>query len=49
MATADITALAEKAGFPFLPVYRPQKLFDDPHLNASGFLVDTELTGVIEY
>lgn len=48
IAKADIMALAEKASFPFLPIYRPQELFDDPHLNASGALVDTDLYGGIK-
>jgi crotonobetainyl-CoA:carnitine CoA-transferase CaiB-like acyl-CoA transferase len=28
---------------PFAPITRPQDLFDDPHLNATGGLADIEL------
>lgn len=35
----------EKAVIPFAPVRRPDELFDDPHLNESGGLVDTALPG----
>ena len=34
-----------RAGIPFAPVARPEDLFDDPHLNAGGYLVDTTLAG----
>ena len=30
-----------QAGIPFAPVARPEGLFDDPHLNAGGYLVDS--------
>jgi crotonobetainyl-CoA:carnitine CoA-transferase CaiB-like acyl-CoA transferase len=43
LSKADLMALAEKAGIPFAPVARPQDLFDDPHLNASGSLASTKL------
>jgi crotonobetainyl-CoA:carnitine CoA-transferase CaiB-like acyl-CoA transferase len=33
----------EKLGLPFAPITRPEDLFDDPHLNASGGLVPLEL------
>ena len=35
----------EKSVIPFAPVRRPDELFDDPHLNESGGLVDTALPG----
>ena len=35
----------EKSVVPFAPVRRPDELFDDPHLNESGGLVDTALPG----
>jgi crotonobetainyl-CoA:carnitine CoA-transferase CaiB-like acyl-CoA transferase len=38
----DLMALAEKAGIPFAPVNKPQDLFEDPHLNQSGGLVETK-------
>ncbi|MEX2123988.1 MAG: CaiB/BaiF CoA-transferase family protein [Woeseia sp.] len=34
----------EKTGLPFAPINRPQDMFDDPHLNASGGLVPLTLT-----
>ncbi len=40
------TALMEKAeaaGIPFAPVNKPSDLFNDPHLNDSGGLVETRL------
>jgi len=42
---AELMAMAEKAGIPFAPVARPQDLFDDPHLNASGSLAQTAMPG----
>jgi crotonobetainyl-CoA:carnitine CoA-transferase CaiB-like acyl-CoA transferase len=42
----DKSALAEKLdqlGLPYAPVNKPGDLFDDPHLNASGGLIDIEL------
>ena len=36
MDKARVMALCEAAGLPFSPIQRPQDLFDDPHLNASG-------------
>lgn len=30
-----------RAGIPFAPVARPEDLFEDPHLNEGGYLVDT--------
>lgn len=35
----------EKAGVPFAPINRPADLFDDPHLNAGGGLVEVTLRG----
>ena len=40
------TALMEKlehSGLPFAPIAKPQDMFDDPHLGASGGLVDVSL------
>ncbi len=42
----DRTALVERlehAGLPFAPISRPEDLFNDPHLNASGGLAEVEL------
>jgi len=40
---AEISAVFEKNALPFAPITRPQDLFDDPHLNATGGLADIEL------
>ncbi|MEW6263250.1 MAG: CaiB/BaiF CoA-transferase family protein [Thermodesulfobacteriota bacterium] len=39
----EVIALAEKANIPFAPVARPEDLFEDPHLNEAGGLVETLL------
>ena len=38
-----IREVFEKNALPFAPITRPQDLFDDPHLNATGALADIEL------
>ena len=38
-----ILALAEQASIPFAQVSRPTQLFDDEHLNQSGWLLETRL------
>lgn len=40
----EITAVFEKNGLPFAPITRPEQLFDDPHLMATGGLVPITLT-----
>jgi crotonobetainyl-CoA:carnitine CoA-transferase CaiB-like acyl-CoA transferase len=45
MTRAEIVALAERAGLPWAPIAKPEELFDDPHLLASGGLVETTLPG----
>ncbi len=45
LTKAQLLEEAEKAGIPFAPVARPQDLFEDPHLNASGGLALTRLPG----
>ena len=42
-SVADLSAIFEQLGLPFAPVRKPGDLFDDPHLNASGGLVDVAL------
>jgi len=42
-SAAEISAVFEKNALPFAPITRPQDLFDDPHLNATGGLADIEL------
>jgi crotonobetainyl-CoA:carnitine CoA-transferase CaiB-like acyl-CoA transferase len=39
----DLAALFERAGLPFAPIRRPEDLYDDPHLNATGGLADIRL------
>ena len=38
----ELMALAEQAGIPFAPVNQPVDLWDDPHMNESGGLAETE-------
>lgn len=40
---SDLTARLEALGLPFAPINRPEDLFEDPHLAASGGLLDVEL------
>jgi crotonobetainyl-CoA:carnitine CoA-transferase CaiB-like acyl-CoA transferase len=37
-SAAEIGATFEAHGLPFAPITKPQDLFDDPHLNATGGL-----------
>jgi crotonobetainyl-CoA:carnitine CoA-transferase CaiB-like acyl-CoA transferase len=39
MSKADLMAKCDELGLPFAPIAKPEDLFDDPHLNASGGLV----------
>ena len=42
--TADaLAAVFERHGLPFAPILRPEQLFDDPHLNATGGLAEITL------
>jgi crotonobetainyl-CoA:carnitine CoA-transferase CaiB-like acyl-CoA transferase len=41
---AELTAIFEKAGLPFAPIVKPEELFDDPHLQATGGLADVRLS-----
>jgi crotonobetainyl-CoA:carnitine CoA-transferase CaiB-like acyl-CoA transferase len=42
--TADeLAALFERVGLPFAPIRRPEDLYDDPHLAATGGLADIRL------
>ncbi|WP_199554261.1 CaiB/BaiF CoA transferase family protein [Sandaracinobacteroides hominis] len=45
MTLAEALAKCEVVGLPFAPIARPEQLFDDPHLNAAGGLVDMTLPG----
>ena len=40
---AELTAKLEAIGLPFAPIAKPWDLLDDPHLNASGGLLDTRI------
>ena len=39
-ATSDLAAVFERNGLPYAPITRPQDLFEDPHLNATGGLAE---------
>jgi crotonobetainyl-CoA:carnitine CoA-transferase CaiB-like acyl-CoA transferase len=39
----ELSALFEKVGLPFAPIRRPEELYDDPHLKATGGLADVRL------
>ena len=36
----ELSAIFERAGLPFAPINRPEDLFDDPHLVATGGLAE---------
>ncbi len=40
---AELSAIFERHGLPFAPITKPEELFDDPHLNATGGLAPLEL------
>jgi len=40
---ADLARIFEDHGLPFAPIAKPEDLFDDPHLRATGGLVDIVL------
>ena len=39
----ELTALFEQAGLPYAPIRRPEDLYDDPHLAATGGLAEITL------
>ena len=43
LTKAELIEILETNAIPWAPVARPEDLFDDPHLNSGGKLVDTEL------
>ncbi|MGB3289007.1 MAG: CoA transferase [Burkholderiaceae bacterium] len=43
-SAAELSAIFEKNGLPFAPIVKPEELFDDPHLKATGGLADIRLT-----
>ena len=42
-SAADLSALFERVGLPFAPIRKPEELFDDEHLKATGGLADITL------
>jgi crotonobetainyl-CoA:carnitine CoA-transferase CaiB-like acyl-CoA transferase len=42
-SAAEISAIFEGIGLPYAPITKPQDLFDDPHLLATGGLADVTL------
>jgi crotonobetainyl-CoA:carnitine CoA-transferase CaiB-like acyl-CoA transferase len=40
---ADLAAECERIGLPFAPIGKPHELFDDPHLNHPGAMVNLTL------
>ena len=42
-SAAELADRFERAGLPFAPIRRPEELFDDPHLEATGGLADIRL------
>ncbi|MFC5499526.1 CaiB/BaiF CoA transferase family protein [Caenimonas terrae] len=42
-SAADLASAMERAGLPFAPIRRPEDLFDDEHLLATGGLADVTL------
>ncbi|ABM57807.1 CaiB/BaiF CoA transferase family protein [Verminephrobacter eiseniae] len=42
-SAGELAAIFEQRGLPFAPIARPEQLFDDPHLNATGGLADITL------
>jgi crotonobetainyl-CoA:carnitine CoA-transferase CaiB-like acyl-CoA transferase len=43
MGAAEIGAVFEAQGLPYAPITRPQDLFEDPHLRATGGLAAVTL------
>ncbi|TFZ07805.1 CaiB/BaiF CoA transferase family protein [Ramlibacter humi] len=40
---AELAAIFERQGLPYAPIRKPEELFDDPHLQATGGLADVAL------
>jgi crotonobetainyl-CoA:carnitine CoA-transferase CaiB-like acyl-CoA transferase len=40
---AELSAIFEARGLPFAPIVRPEDLYEDPHLKATGGLADIRL------
>jgi crotonobetainyl-CoA:carnitine CoA-transferase CaiB-like acyl-CoA transferase len=48
MTQAELMDRLEASGLPFAPIARPEDLLDDPHLAASGGLLDMTLPGGVD-
>ena len=42
-SASDLSAVFEAKGLPFAPIVRPEQLFNDPHLNATGGLAPVRM------
>ncbi|HZY17986.1 MAG TPA: CaiB/BaiF CoA-transferase family protein [Ramlibacter sp.] len=42
-SAAELSSIFERHGLPFAPIRRPEELFDDPHLLATGGLAEIRL------
>jgi crotonobetainyl-CoA:carnitine CoA-transferase CaiB-like acyl-CoA transferase len=42
-SAAELSGIFERQGLPFAPITRPEQLFDDPHLNATGGMASLTL------
>ena len=43
LTKAELMEKIENLGLPFAPIGKPEEMFDDPHLNARGGLLDMEM------
>jgi crotonobetainyl-CoA:carnitine CoA-transferase CaiB-like acyl-CoA transferase len=43
-SASELAAIFEREGLPFAPIRKPEDLYDDEHLNATGGLADVRLT-----
>jgi len=43
-SASELAAIFEQHGLPFAPIVKPEDLFDDPHLRATGGLAEVRLT-----
>jgi crotonobetainyl-CoA:carnitine CoA-transferase CaiB-like acyl-CoA transferase len=43
-SASELATLFEQAGLPFAPIRKPEELYDDPHLQATGGLAGITLT-----
>jgi crotonobetainyl-CoA:carnitine CoA-transferase CaiB-like acyl-CoA transferase len=43
-SAAELSATFERAGLPFAPIRKPEELYDDEHLRATGGLAEVTLT-----